>query len=91
MSSITAESLIPIGGDVYVPPSPMGPKLNYHLSQDGNQGTRIRARLETFPGDTLAQYYTMATQALYYYDYFLTLPDEVLLTLRPPDDPLTVV
>jgi len=91
MSSITAEALIPIGGDVYVPPELMGPKLNYRLWQDGNQGTRIRGRVEAFPGDTLAQYYTMATQALYYYDYFLTLLDEVLPTLHPPHNSLTAV
>ena len=37
--------------------------------------------VETFPGDDFAQYYTTAIQILYYYDYLLTLPDEVLFTL----------
>jgi len=76
MSSVTAESLIPIGSDVYVPPAFMGPKINYHLSRDGNQGTWIRGRVEPFPGDTLPQNYAMATQGLYYYGYFLTLLGE---------------
>jgi len=92
MSSITAESLIPIGGDVYpIPSALMGPNINHHLSQDGNQGTGLHYQVETFIGDTPAQYYTMATQALYYYDYFLTLPDEVLSVLHLSHDPLTVV
>ena len=33
----------------------------------------------------------MATQALYYYDYFLTLSDEVLFTLYLSYVPLTIV
>ena len=37
------------------------------------------------PGDLFRQYYTMAIRVVYYYDYFLTLPDEVLCTLRPFD------
>jgi len=37
------------------------------------------------------RYYTMALQMVYYYDYLLTLPDEVLLTLYPLYDPPTVV
>ena len=37
----------------------------------------IRVRAEAAPNDPFTQYYSMATQALYYYDYFLTLSDEV--------------
>jgi len=37
----------------------------------------VRNRVETFPGDAFAQYYTKGVQILYYYDYVLTLPDEV--------------
>lgn len=37
----------------------------------------IRVRAEAAPSDPFTQYYSMATQALYYYDYFLTLSDEV--------------
>ena len=37
----------------------------------------IRDRAEIFTGDAFTQYYTRAIQFLYYYDYLLTLPDEV--------------
>ncbi|KAF9645642.1 hypothetical protein BDM02DRAFT_3189541 [Thelephora ganbajun] len=37
------------------------------------------------------RYYTMAMQMVYYYDYFLTLPDEVLFALYPFYDSFTVV
>jgi len=40
----------------------------------------IRVQVEAVPSNPFTQYYSMATQALYYYDYFLTLPDEVLST-----------
>jgi len=37
-------------------------------------------RIKTSSGDAFAQHYTGAMQVLYYYDYLLTLPDEVLFT-----------
>ena len=43
----------------------------------------ILDRVKTFPGNTFIQYYTTAIQILYYYDYLLTLPDEVLSTPYP--------
>jgi len=43
----------------------------------------IRGRVETFPSDAFTQYYTMAVQILYYYDYMLTFPDEVLFPPYP--------
>jgi len=61
-----------------------------HLSQDGNQGTGICGRTKTSSGDAFAQYYTVALRVLYYYDYILTLPDEVLSTLFHSYDPLTI-
>ena len=39
-------------------------------------------RVNTFHGDAFTQYYAMATQVLYYYDYLLTLPDEVPFALQ---------
>ena len=33
----------------------------------------------------------MAVKALYYYDYLLTLSDEVIITFDPFYDPLTTV
>lgn len=43
----------------------------------------IRDRVEAFPGDTFTQYFTTAIQILYYYDYLLTLPDEVPFANHP--------
>jgi len=40
----------------------------------------VRVRVETALSNPSTQYYVMATQVIYYYDYFLTLPDEVLFT-----------
>lgn len=51
----------------------------------------IRVRTKTAPSDPFVQYYSIAVQVLYYYDYFLTLSDEVLFILLPPYDPLTLV
>ena len=33
--------------------------------------------IRSFPSDAFVQYYTVAMQILCYYDYILTLPDEV--------------
>ena len=38
-----------------------------------------------------AQYYSMAVKALYYYDYFLTLSDEVTVAFDPFYNHLTAV
>jgi len=51
----------------------------------------IRVRVEAAPSDPFTQYYLTATQVLYYYDYLLMFPDEVLSTLYLFYDPFTVV
>ena len=43
----------------------------------------VHDQVKTITSDAFTQYYTMATQMLYYYDYILTLPDEVLFTPCP--------
>ena len=47
--------------------------------------------IRRFPSDAFVQYFTVAIQILCYYDYILTLPDEVPFVLRHPCDPLTVL
>lgn len=50
----------------------------------------VRVRVDALSNSS-AQYYVMATQVIYYYDYFLTLPDEVLFTSYPFRNLFTVV
>jgi len=58
--------------------------LSLDTSFAGSQiGYGICDRIKTSSSDAFAQYYTAALQVLYYYDYLLTLPDEVLFTLYP--------
>ena len=91
MSFVPVESLASIGYDGYVPSPLTRLGLTDSLSQYGNQGMVIRDRIETFPGDAFTQYYTTAVQILYYYDYILTLPDEVPFTTYPFYHLFTVV
>jgi len=39
------------------------------------------AESKLYPANAFSQYYTTVMQVLYFYDYLLTLPDEVWFTL----------
>ena len=65
---------------IYAQPLPFaGWQLGYGGSWSGRN----------FQNNAFAQYYTRAMQFLYYYDYLLTLPDEVPFILHRACNPFT--
>ena len=92
MSSTTVESALASAGyDGCVLSALTWTKLSYRPWQDGNKGMGSRELNRSFPSDAFPQYYAVAIQSLCYYDYLLTLPDEVLFTRYQCYKPFNVV